>query len=74
MNFLMLYLLNNLLKKKNKWYEKYVKFSHHKDTTYLDVPLDIKKLEKKNKVQDIFKTKFYRILTSFIRIFKKNNE
>ena len=50
--------IKQFIKKKNKWYERYVKFSHHKDSVYLDVPLDIKKLEKKIKFKISSKQNF----------------
>ena len=41
------YLLNNLSKKKNEWYERYVKFTNLKKPEYKDVLFNMKNFEKK---------------------------
>ena len=45
MNFLMLFRLNNLLKKKNKWYERYI-LSKNKSLQFCDIKINLSKLEK----------------------------
>ncbi|MDC1132608.1 SAM-dependent methyltransferase [Candidatus Pelagibacter sp.] len=41
--------IKQFLKKKKKWYEKYVNFINNKKLEYLDVPFDMQKFEKKIK-------------------------
>ncbi len=50
--------IKQFTKKKNKWYEKYVKFNKNKKTEYLDLPFDMKKFEKKIKFKISYKQKF----------------
>ena len=40
--------IKQFIKKKNKWYERYVKFANRNKQEFLDIPFDIKQLEKKN--------------------------
>ena len=46
------------IKKKSKWYERYVKFNNNLKSEYLDIPFDIKKFEKKIKFKISLKQKF----------------
>tara|TARA_B100000768_G_scaffold109189_1_gene101273 strand:- start:917 stop:1963 length:1047 start_codon:yes stop_codon:yes gene_type:complete len=39
--------IKQFIKKKNQWYERYVKFTNQSKLEFLDMPYDIKKLEKK---------------------------
>jgi NADH dehydrogenase [ubiquinone] 1 alpha subcomplex assembly factor 7 len=41
--------IKQFIKKNKKWYERYVKFTNQIKSEYLDIPFDIKKLEKKIK-------------------------
>ena len=41
--------IKQFIKKKNKWHERYVKFNNQTKSEYLDIPFNIKKLEKKIK-------------------------
>jgi NADH dehydrogenase [ubiquinone] 1 alpha subcomplex assembly factor 7 len=50
--------IKQFIKKKGKWYERYVKFSSHIESEYLDIPFDIKKLEKKIKFKISLKQNF----------------
>ena len=50
MNFLMLYQLNSLLKKKISGMKDMLKFTNFEKPEYLDVPFDMQKFEKKIKI------------------------
>ena len=50
--------IKQFIKKKNKWYERYVKFSNDIELEYLDIPFDIKKFEKKIKFKISLKQNF----------------
>ncbi len=50
--------IKQFLKKKNKWYERYVKFTNGKQLEYLDIPFDMHKFEKKIKFKISYKQKF----------------
>ena len=42
--------IKQFLKKDKRWYERYVDFSNSKRLEYLDIPFDMQKFEKKNKI------------------------
>jgi len=46
------------VKKKNKWHERYVKYNNQIKSEYLDIPFDIKKLEKEIKFKISLKQNF----------------
>ena len=50
--------IKQFMKKKNKWNERYVKFTDQIKPEYLDIPFDIKKLEKKIKFKISAKQEF----------------
>ena len=50
--------LKQFIKKNNKWYERYVKFNKKIKPKFLDIPFDIKKLEKEIKFKISSKQKF----------------
>ena len=50
--------IKQFIKKKNKWHERYVKFTNQAVPEYLDIPFDIKKLEKKINFKISSKQKF----------------
>ena len=50
--------IKQFIKKKNKWNERYVKFLNQTKPEYLDIPFDIKKLEKKIKFEISSKQSF----------------
>ena len=50
--------IKQFIKKKNNWYERYVKFTSPIKLEYLDIPFDIKKLEKKIKFKISLKQNF----------------
>ena len=50
--------IKQFTKKKGKWHERFVKFNSHIKSEYLDIPFDIKKLEKKLKFKISLKQNF----------------
>ena len=50
--------IQQFIKTKGKWYERYVKFNNKIKSEYLDIPFDIKKLEKKIKFKISLKQNF----------------
>ena len=50
--------VKQFIKKANKWYERYVEFTYLDKPKYLDIPFDIKKLEKQIKFKISSKQKF----------------
>jgi len=50
--------IKQFLKKEKKWYERYVSFANDKKLTYLDIPFDMKKFEKKIKFKISYKQTF----------------
>jgi len=50
--------IKQFIKKKNKWYEKYVKFSNLKKLKYIDILFDMKKFEEKINLKISYKQKF----------------
>jgi len=50
--------IKQFIKKKSKWYERYVKFNSLTKSEYLDIPFDIRKLEKKIKFRISLKQNF----------------
>jgi len=50
--------IKQFIKKKGKWHERYVKFNNYMKPEYLDIPFDIKKLEKKIKFKISLKQNF----------------
>ena len=50
--------IKQFLKKEKKWYERHVKFINNKKIEYLDIPFDMKRLEKKIKFKISYKQKF----------------
>ena len=50
--------IKQFIKKKNKWHERYIKFTSKNTSEFFDVPFDIQKLEKKIKFKISSKQKF----------------
>ncbi len=50
--------IKQFIKKKEKWYERHIKFSKFKKPEYADLLFDIKKFEKKNKLKIAYKQNF----------------
>ena len=50
--------IKQFLKKKNKWYERYIKFTNYQKPKYFDIPFDMKKLEEEIKFNISHKQKF----------------
>ncbi len=50
--------IKQFIKKKSKWHERYIKFNSLTKSEYLDIPFDIKKLEKKIKFKISLKQNF----------------
>ena len=50
--------IKQFIKKKNKWYERYVDISNFKKFKFLDIPFSIRKLEKNIKFKISYKQKF----------------
>ena len=50
--------IKQFIKKKNKWYERHVKFNKIKKLEYLDIPFDMQKFEKKIKLKISYKQSF----------------
>ena len=50
--------IKQFIKKKSKWYERYIKFVSPIKSEYLDIPFDIKKIEKKIKFKISLKQNF----------------
>ena len=50
--------IKQFIKKNNKWYERHIKFNSTIDFEYLDIPFDIKKLEKEIKFKISLKQNF----------------
>jgi NADH dehydrogenase [ubiquinone] 1 alpha subcomplex assembly factor 7 len=50
--------IKQFIKKENKWHERYVKLNDQMKSEYLDIPFDIKKLEKKIKFKISLKQNF----------------
>ena len=50
--------IKQFVKKNNKWYERHVKFTNQINPEFLDIPFDIKKLEKQIKFNISSKQKF----------------
>ena len=50
--------IKQFIKKNNKWHERYVEFTNKLKLKYLDIPFDIKKIEKKIKFKISSKQKF----------------
>ena len=50
--------IKQFIKKKSRWYERCVKFNKNTEPKYLDIPFDIKKLEKKIKFKISWKQNF----------------
>jgi len=50
--------IKQFIKKKSRWYERYVKFVNPIKSEYLDIPFDIKKIEKKIKFKISLKQNF----------------
>ena len=50
--------IKQFIKKKNKWYERHVKFNKIKKLEYLDVPFDMQKFEQKIKLKISYKQSF----------------
>tara|TARA_B100000795_G_scaffold185347_1_gene140752 strand:+ start:1709 stop:2755 length:1047 start_codon:yes stop_codon:yes gene_type:complete len=72
--------IKQFIKKKNKWHERYVKFANRAVPEYLDIPFDIKKLEKKINFKISSKQKFieysplsYEYLENITKKIKLNN-
>ena len=72
--------IKQFLKKKNKWFERYVNFTNNNKLKYLDIPFDMKKFEKKIKFKISYKQTFIeysplttKYLKSIISKIKLNN-
>jgi len=72
--------IKQFFKKKNKWFERYVKIKNLKQPTFLDVPVDIKKVEKKVGFKISFDQKFiefspltFQYLKNISKKIQKNN-
>ncbi len=72
--------IKQFIKKKNKWYERYVKFANRNKQEFLDIPFDIKQLEKKIKFRISSKQTFieyspltFEYLRNIINKIKINN-
>jgi len=50
--------IKQFIKKKSKWYERHIKFNSTIDLEYLDIPFDIRKLEKEIKFKISLKQNF----------------
>ena len=50
--------IKQFIKIKSKWYERHVKYNNQKKQEFLDIPFDIKKLEKKIEFKISYKQKF----------------
>ncbi len=50
--------IKQFIKKNDKWYERYVKFTNHIKSEFLDFPFDMQKLEKKINFKISLKQKF----------------
>ena len=58
MNFLIALPIKQFIKKNNKWHQRHVVFTNEIKPEFLDIPFDIKKLEKKLKFNISSKQKF----------------
>ena len=72
--------IKQFLKKKKKWYQRHVNFSHDKDLEYLDIPFDMQKFEKEIKFKISYGQKFIeysplsmKYLQTIIKKIKLNN-
>jgi NADH dehydrogenase [ubiquinone] 1 alpha subcomplex assembly factor 7 len=72
--------IKQFLKKKKKWYERYVNFANNNKLEFLDIPFDMKKFEKKIKFKISYKQKFIeyspltaKFLKTIINKIKLNN-
>tara|TARA_B100000787_G_scaffold143647_1_gene113284 strand:- start:757 stop:1812 length:1056 start_codon:yes stop_codon:yes gene_type:complete len=63
--------IKQFLKVKNKWYERHVEFSNQKIPKFLDIPCDIKKIEKKVKFSLSYKQKFIEFSPHALEYLKK---
>ena len=50
--------IKQFVKKKSRWYERYIKFTHKKKSKFLDIPFNMRKLEDKIKLKISAKQKF----------------
>ena len=64
------YLSDNLLKKKNKWYERYVKFTSMVKPKYNDILFNMEKFEKKIKFKISHRQKFIEYSPLSMNFFK----
>ena len=72
--------IKQFLKKKKKWYERYVNFANNNKLEFLDIPFDMKKFEKKIKFKISYKQRFIeysplatKYLKTIIKKIKLNN-
>ena len=72
--------IKQFLKKKNKWYQRHVKFNDNEKLEYLDIPFNIEKLEKEVQFKISYKQKFIeyaplttKYLKTIIKKIKINN-
>ena len=72
--------IKQFLKKKQKWYERYVKFADDKQLSYLDIPFDMQQFEKKIKLKISYNQNFIeysplttKYLKTIIKKIKLNN-
>ena len=63
--------IKQFTKKGNKWYEKYIKFYNKITSNFLDIPIDLKKLEKKIKLKISTKQKFIEFSPLALKYLKK---
>jgi len=66
--------IKQFVKKKNKWYERNVKFSKIKKPEFLDIQTDIKKFEKKIGINISYKQKFIEYSPLLLKYLKKISE
>ena len=66
--------IKQFIKKKNNWYERYVKFTDIKKQRYLDIPFDMQKFESQINFKISHKQKFIEYSPLAIDFFKKINQ
>ena len=53
------------------WFEKFVDISGDKKVSFINKKINIKIIEKKVNFENFIKTKFYRVFTIRVKIFKR---
>ena len=77
MNFLMHYQLNNLSKKKNKWFEKKIKIQNNKKLKLVEKITNIKYLEEKIGIKLSYNQNFIEFSPTtyeYLKIISKKNQ